>query len=111
MRTPHTHNARTASDRGQAWLLTVSEVAAALGLSNKTVNKLVREKKLACVQATARERRFTHEQVEDYIRSRTTSVRVDKKDPHRVSSPPRKGGAKSFGHSGVDLREEMKKWR
>jgi len=47
-----------------ATLLTVSDVAGILGLSVKTVNKLVREKKPACVQVTARDRRFTNEQVQ-----------------------------------------------
>lgn len=92
-------------------LLTVATVASILGLAPKTVHKLVRERKLACVQVTALERRFTCEQVHEYIRSRSTEVRVDKRDPRPVQSPPKKGGAKSFGHSGVDLRKEMKKWR
>jgi excisionase family DNA binding protein len=44
-------------------LYTVKDVAAILGISPKTVHKLVQEKKLACVQVTACERRFTQEQV------------------------------------------------
>jgi len=92
-------------------LLTAATVAGILGVSSKTIHKLVREKRLACVQVTARERRFTPEQVEEYIRSQSTEMRVDKKVPRPVQSPSKKGGAKSFGHSGVDLRKEMKKWR
>ncbi len=91
-------------------LLTAATVACILGISPKTVHKLVREGKLACVQVTARERRFTHEQVEDYIRSQTTSVRVDKKAPRPVSSSSKKGGTKSIGVSGTDLRKEMRSW-
>ncbi len=91
-------------------LLDSHEVAAILKISPKTVHKLVREKKLACVQVTARERRFTPEQVQDYIRSQSTEVRVDKKPTTTVSSRPKKGGAKSTGVSGTDLRKEMRSW-
>jgi excisionase family DNA binding protein len=35
-----------------------------LGISTKTVHKLVRERKLAYVRVTRRDRRFTHEQVQ-----------------------------------------------
>jgi excisionase family DNA binding protein len=92
-------------------LLDAQEVALILGISVKTIHKLVREGKLPCVQVTDRERRFTPEQVQQYIESRSTGARVDKKDSRPVSSRPKKGGMKSFGHSGVDLREEMKQWR
>ena len=54
-------------------LLTAATVACILGISPKTVHKLVREGKLACVQVTARERRFTHEQVEQYVLNQTIS--------------------------------------
>ena len=95
----------------QPWLLTVSQVAAALGISKKTVNKLVRDKKLACVQVTARDRRFTSEQVQEYIRSQTSDVRVDNKESRSVSSRPKKGGSKSAGFSRTDLRKEMRSWQ
>jgi excisionase family DNA binding protein len=91
-------------------LLTAAAVASILGVSPKTVHKLVREKQLACVQVTSRDRRFTHEQVQEYIQSRSTSVRVDKRDPRAVSSRPKKGGTKSIGVSGTDLRREMRSW-
>jgi excisionase family DNA binding protein len=93
-------------------LLSAKGVGAILGISAKTVHKRVREGKLACVQVTSRDRRFTHEQVQEYIRSQSTSVRVDKKHPRPVSSPPKKGGdKKSVGLSRTDLREEMRSWR
>jgi excisionase family DNA binding protein len=89
-----------------------SDVAQILGISVKTVHKLVREKKLACVQVTSRDRRFTDEQVREYIRSQSTELRVDKKDPRPVQSRPKKGGdRKSVGLSRTDLREEMRSWR
>lgn len=91
-------------------LLTAMEVASILGISPKTVHKLVREKKLANVQVTPRERRFTPEQVRQYIESRSTEIRFDKKAAPTVSSPPRKGGEprKSTGDSGTDLVKEMR---
>ncbi len=88
----------------------VSDVARILALSSKSVHKLVRESKLPCVQVTARERRFTPEQVQQYIESRSTAIRVDKKAASPVSSRPKKGGEKSIGVSGTDLRKEMRSW-
>jgi len=91
-----------------AQLLTVAAVASILGVSPKTVHKLVRDGKLPCVQVTTRERRFTREQVQEYIRSQSTSIRIDKRDPRPVKSPSKKGGAKSTGVSGTDLRKEIR---
>ena len=58
-------------------LLGAKDVAEILGISAKTVNKLVREAKLGCVQVTAKERRFTEEQVRSYIASCRTKVQID----------------------------------
>ena len=98
---------------GMPPLLSANGEAAILGISAKTVHKLVREKKLACVQVTSRDRRFTHQQVQEYIQSQSTSVRVDKKDPRPVSSHPKKGGdrAKSSGVTRAELRKELSSWR
>jgi excisionase family DNA binding protein len=100
-------------DWNNAVLLEPSEVASTMKISLKALNKLVREGKLRCVQVTVRVRRFTPEQVQQYIESRSTEIRFDKKASPTVSSGPRKGGekSKSVGVSGKDLREEMKKWR
>ncbi|MBM3299331.1 MAG: helix-turn-helix domain-containing protein [Deltaproteobacteria bacterium] len=94
-------------------LLRVTDAASILGISTKTVHKLVRERKLACVQVTSRDQRFTDEQIREYIRSQSTGVRVDKKAAPTVSSRPKKGGdrAQSVGVNGKDLREEMRRWR
>jgi excisionase family DNA binding protein len=48
-----------------AQLLSPSAAASILGISSKTIHKLVREGKLPCVQVTARERRFTPGQVQE----------------------------------------------
>jgi len=89
-------------------LLDSQEVALILKISAKTVHKLVREGKLACVRVTARDRRFTHEQVQEYIQSQSTLVRIDKKGTPPVSSHPKKGGEKSSGVSGTGLAREIR---
>jgi excisionase family DNA binding protein len=98
-------------ESGLPVLWCASDVAQVLDISTKTVHKLVREGKLPCVQVTTRERRFTPEQVKQYVESQSTGIRVDKSAASPVSSRPKKGGAKSFSFSGVDLRKEMQKWR
>lgn len=99
-------------DIGMALLLDSHRVAAILKIAIKTVHKLVREGKLACVQVTSRERRFTEEQVQQYIESRSTGIMIDKRVTAPVSSRPKKGGekSKSVGVCGKDLRKEMKTW-
>ena len=75
-------------------LMNAKQVATILKISSRTVQKLVRERKLACVQVTARERRFTAEQVQQYIESQSTGIRVDKDAARPVKYSPKKGGAK-----------------
>jgi excisionase family DNA binding protein len=91
-------------------LMDSKHVAAILTISPRTVHKLAREGKLACVQVTARERRFTPEQVQQYIRSHSTEVRVDKGVPRPVQSPLKKGviKRKSAGDIGTDLVKEIR---
>jgi excisionase family DNA binding protein len=95
----------------QTGLIEPQKVAGILKISIKTVHKLVREGKLPCVQVTVRERRFTPEQVQQYIESQSTGIRVDKKENDRVSSRPRKGGAtEKTDVSRASLRKEMRSW-
>ena len=91
-------------------LMDAKDVAKILKIAPKTVHKLVRRGKLGCVQVTAKERRFTEEQMREYIESRTIERPVDRKSPKPVDFP-RKGGKKSFGCSRTSLREEMRSWR
>ncbi len=91
-------------------LLTAKDVAEILGIAAKTVNKLVREGKLGCVQVTAKERRFTEEQIRAYIESRTVERPVDRKGPKPLDFP-RKGGEKSLGFARTALKQEMQSWR
>ena len=53
-------------------------------------------------------RRFTPEQVQQYIESQSTAIHVDKKEPRPVSSRPKKGGMKSAGDIGTDLVKEIR---
>jgi excisionase family DNA binding protein len=92
-------------------LLSAKDVAQILRISAKTVNKLVREAKLGCVQVTTKERRFTEDQIREYIESRISKVPIDRTKPDRVKSAAPKGGEKSFGVSKADLRKEMSLWQ
>jgi excisionase family DNA binding protein len=92
-------------------LLSASDVAEILGISVKTVNKLVREAELGCVQVTPKERRFTEEQIRDYIESRSSKVQIDIRTPDRVKSAAPKGGEKSYGDSRTSLLKEMSLWQ
>jgi excisionase family DNA binding protein len=96
-------------------LLSVRDVAEILGISAKTVNKLVREAKLGCVQVTAKERRFTEEQIRNYIEAQSKGpkeVRVDMPRVRQVSSRPKKGGEKSSRvFNRADLLKEIRSWQ
>jgi excisionase family DNA binding protein len=93
-------------------LLSARHVAGILGISAKTVNKLVREGKLGCVQVTAKERRFTEDQIRDYIESRSSKVQIDRTKPDRVKSQPPKGGEKSSRvFNRADLLKEIRSWQ
>jgi excisionase family DNA binding protein len=93
-------------------LLSARDVAEILGISVKTVNKLVREGKLGCVQVTTRERRFSEEQIRDYIESRSSKLQFDRTIPDRVKSAPPKGGEKSSRvFNRADLLKEIRSWQ
>src|SRR5271157_872942 len=102
------------NDQGRIFiqrLLSAKDVAEILGISVKTVNKLVREAKLGCVQVTAKERRFTEDQIREYIESRSSEVQIDTRTPIRVKSAAPKGGEKSYGDSRTSLLKEMSLWQ
>jgi excisionase family DNA binding protein len=98
-------------------LLTAEQAAQHLGIKPKTVHQLVREGRLACIQVTARDRKFTESQLQEFIDSRTISIPkiVDKRTAGKLPSP-RKGGdcQKSTGDSLSErkkMREELRSWR
>ena len=92
-------------------LLDAKDVALILKSSVKTVHKRVREGKLACVQSSPKDRKFTKEQVQAFIEAQSTEVPIDKAKEKSVKSCPPKGGEKSIGVSKADLRKEMRLWR
>jgi excisionase family DNA binding protein len=101
-------------DIGLPRLLKAMDVAEILGISVKTVHKLVRDGKLGCVQVTGKERRFSEAQVAAYIGAQSIGpkeVRVDTSRRRRVSSEPKKGGEKSLGFSRRSLMQEMRQWQ
>jgi excisionase family DNA binding protein len=96
-------------------LLTPEQAADILGIRVKTVHEFVRDGKLACVQVSARNRKFTEEQIQAFIRSRTIEPpkSIDNSDADRLPFRPKpfKGGE---GLPGVSVRaqllEEMRSW-
>jgi excisionase family DNA binding protein len=96
-------------------LLTPQDVATFLGVKTKTIHQYVRDKRLTCIQISPRKRRFTPEQVEQFILSRTISEpkSVDTKISYPITYP-QKGGdeKKSFGEKAkAQIREEMRLWQ
>jgi Helix-turn-helix domain len=97
-------------------LLDAEDVARILKSSVKTVHKRVREGKLACVQASPKDRRFTQEQVQAFIEAQSKEVRIDKKGSKPVPSTPKKGGDSTESRhekakdSWASLKKEMSRW-
>jgi hypothetical protein len=99
-----------------ASLLDAKDVAKILKSSVKTVHKRVREGKLGCVQITAKDRRFTIEQVRTFIEAQSTRTPIDKKVVNPILSSPKKGGEINGAHiekakdSWASLQQEMSQW-
>jgi excisionase family DNA binding protein len=96
-------------------LLTVAEVAVMLRLRPGTIHRLVREKRLACVQATPRTRLFRPEHIDAFLQAQTREVPkpIDKNSRCRLPLPSplrKKGGLKSSEGAARALREEMRSW-
>ncbi len=98
-------------------LLTPEQVAEYLGIKTKTVHQLVRDGKLACIQLSARDRRFTTEQIAAFIQTRVIELPkpVDRKSPSKLPFP-QKGGdqRKSTGDSLSErkkMKEELRSWQ
>jgi len=95
-------------------LLNPEQVAEYLGIRVKTVHQLVRDGALSCFQVTPKDRRFTEDQIRDYLQSRTINrpqPTVDRLAPKRIPSPRKGGGVRKsqrVDETGL-LREEIKK--
>jgi excisionase family DNA binding protein len=92
-------------------LMTVSEVAAALRVKEKTVHQLVRDGKLSCFQVTPRQRRFTADQVQVFLATRTMEPPKMLDAPSGALLPSPKRELKSQRGDRAQLREEMRRWR
>lgn len=85
-------------------LMNADDVAEVLGITKKTVHKLVRDGKLGCVEITERDRRFTAEQVREFIDGHSKPVRIDKPKPVTVESRPWKGGGRQGSTKSTEAR-------
>jgi hypothetical protein len=93
-------------------LLYAKDVARVLGISVKMVHKMVREGKLGCVQITAKDRRFTQQQLLDYIDLCSKNRPVDTRTPRKVRLSPSKGGEKSSRFfDRANLLKEIRSWQ
>ncbi len=97
-------------------LLTKQEAAEYLKLAPKTIDELVRTRKLACVQLDSKNRRFKEEHIEEFLDGRTIEKPkpIDDRDRSKVrrSERQRGGDGKSIGETDeAQLREEMREWR
>lgn len=92
--------------------LTAEQVSEHLQVPIKVVNQLVRDGKLSCVQLSERRRRFTVEQLDEFMARHTKAQRipVDKKTVRPLPSS-KKGGVKSSRVSKAELRKEISSWR
>ena len=58
-----------------------------MGITAKTVHKLARDGRLGCAEVTARERRFTMELVEEFIKGETRHRDRALDKPHGTTTP------------------------
>ena len=98
-------------------LLTPEQAAEYLGIRVKTVHQLVREGRLACIQITPKDRKFTEGQLEEFIANRTIPVprSVDRKTPGKLTFPPN-GGEKRKSTGDIlserkKMKEELRSWQ
>jgi len=95
-------------------LLTVNEVANFLKVRPKTVHEWVRRQRLACVQLSPKDRRFTEAHIQTFIESRTLPAAklVDKEVSGSVLSTPQGGDKRKstrVSEAGVSPREEIRR--
>ena len=87
-------------------LYTEEETAEYLGRKVKRVHEYVRNGKLQCVQLSAKDRKFTEEQIKDFIQRRSTHCRSRLTiNPVSRYVLPRKGG----NHLGVHRLERSER--
>jgi excisionase family DNA binding protein len=88
-------------------LLKPDDVAALLAISKKAVDSLCRSGKLSYIRVNGKERRFTEEQVREYIEAQTMPSRATGVDRRR-SKPLRSPKGKRSIEGGADLGKELR---
>jgi excisionase family DNA binding protein len=95
-------------------LFTPQETAHRLKISVRRLHSLCRDQEIEFISLGKKDRRFSNEQIERFIQSRTVlrpepSKSVDKNATRRLPSRPKKGGGNSTEGSGHSLTEEIKR--
>jgi len=110
---PH-YEAQSLARAAKTQLLTPKQAAQFLMVSERTVHRFVRERKLQCVQLSPKVRKFTQAQLDEFIASRSLPLppkRIDKELTPGLPSP-RKGGVKSSGgFERAQALKELRSWR
>ena len=99
-------------------LILPNQVAQILGVSVKTVHKLVREGALNCVEVRPRIRRFSSQHVEEFISSHSLKTPIAKAAdtkaiPRKIETSktnPEKPSDRASPHTLKDIRKEFKQW-
>ena len=104
-----------ASNSIEVRLLTAMEAASRLRMKVKKIHSLVRLGKLACIQISPKDRKFTEAQLHEFIEMNTVPNRkpIDSIGSGRIPYP-KKGGSKSKSvedSARAQLKEEMRSWR
>lgn len=90
-------------------LLTTEDVSKRLGVPIPDVRRFVRNRELACIQLSPRRRRFTEEQLADFLQRKTVEI-VEKKSAVKVYAGPRKSrGNKGNNSMEIDHVAEVRK--
>ncbi len=99
-------------------LLAPGQAAEIFGVTTRRIHELVRRGELRCVQISPKDRRFTQEQIDEYITRKSTPEPprpVDKNASKKIPCSPQRGGGKPglFGDSldKAQLRKEMRSWQ
>jgi excisionase family DNA binding protein len=110
--------ARAQKDSYPGGLLTTEQVALRLHVDPRTVHRWVREKRISCVQVSSKQRAFTEEQIQEFVRCRTVQkpnpvVSVDRNRGPVLPSASKRGGQGRKSQDAslrAELRREIRSW-
>lgn len=97
-------------------LLTAEEAAAYLRIPLKLLHRLVRQKRITCLEYSKKNRRFKTEWLDEFINRNHTSPlpkSLDSKPPQGLTSLPKGGNAEISDRAQTfkKLREETRSWQ